>query len=219
MDRVFVKFLKAAPPIDGLGKSGSWGEATRLGPLRRHNGEPARQATRALVGYDEQCLYLAFQITDDDIWGNYREEGDPIYDEEVVEVFLDPSGEGLRYFEIEVSPHNVVLDGVNTWPEGKLRFDPEWACAGLVTRVVVDGTLDDPEIADQGWSVTMAIPFASLGLNTPGPGDVWRANFYRIDRSRRGDGDEFQAWMPTQQPGEPADFNVPARFGRIEFSG
>lgn len=219
MERLLVKFLSTPPPIDGIGKAGSWAEATRLGPLKRHDGEAARQATRALLGYDERHLYLAFQLVDDDVWGTFREDGEALYQEEVVEVFLDPLGTGVRYFEIEVSPHNAVLTGRNYWEGRTLRFEQDWSCPGLVTRVTVEGSVDDPSDEDRGWAVTMAIPFEALGVAPPGPGDAWRANLYRIDRSRRGPGDEFQAWSPTQSAGEPPDFNVPDRFGRVEFSG
>jgi len=219
MERLFVKFLSSPPPIDGTGKDGTWHDATRLGPLKRHDGEPAAQATRVLLGYDERHLYIAFQCVDDDIWGTYREDGHPLYNEEVVEAFLDPSGTGQRYFEIEVSPHNATLTGRNVWQDGQVQFEDAWDCAGLVTRVTVDGTLDDSSDEDHGWAVTMAIPLDSLGVTAVGPGDVWRANFYRIDRSRRGRSDEFQAWAPTQSAGQAPDFNVPSRFGRLEFSG
>jgi hypothetical protein len=60
----------------------------------------------------------------------------------------------------------------------------------------------------------LRIPFASLGIDPPKPGDSWRANFYRIDRSTQR-GDEFMAWRLTHK--SPPDFHVPSAFGRIVF--
>ncbi len=214
-----VRFLPTAPPLDGVGRAGSWSSLPDLGPFVRHDGAPARLATHARLGYDEQRLYVAFHCLDDDVWGTFRNRDDPIYDEEVVEVFLDPAGTGARYFEIEVSPHNVVLDGVNTWADGELTWDARWDCAELVTAVACEAALDRPETVDTWWSATLAIPFASLGQEQPAPGRRWRANLYRIDRPRRGEPEEYQAWQPTQEPGRDPMYNVPARFGTIEFAG
>jgi hypothetical protein len=56
------------------------------------------------------------------------------------------------------------------------------------------------------------IPFSDLGQPPPKPKDVWRGNFYRINRDR-GQMDEFLSWSPTMLEG----FQQPARFGYIEF--
>ena len=64
------------------------------------------------------------------------------------------------------------------------------------------------------WVVEMRIPFAAFPeVNPPKPGDVWRGNFYRIDRAEP---PEFTAWSPTLET--PPNFHVPERFGYIVFS-
>lgn len=209
-----VPRIARPPTLDGGWDSEGWSTLPPLGPFLRHDGEPARQETWARLGHDGHRLYIAFRCADTDVWGTLRERDSAIYNEEVVEVFLDVEGVGARYFEIEVSPHNVVLDGINTWSGGELQWDPSWDCNGLRTAVRVDGVIDDPHHEDTGWSVTMAIPFASLGVTAP---TSWRANLYRIDVDRRRQLAEYQAWSPTQEPGEAPFFNVPARFGRLDF--
>ena len=67
-----------------------------------------------------------------------------------------------------------------------------------------------------GVSVEMAIPFADMLTAPhipPRAGDVWRANFYRIDRAE--DGDEYSAWSPTLR----RNYHTPERFGALVFSG
>ncbi|NUP99590.1 MAG: carbohydrate-binding family 9-like protein [Armatimonadetes bacterium] len=215
MERLKVPRCHTPPPLDGR-LSGVWLAGAEVRPLPQHDGRPAIQETAVRLVYDSHHLYVAFRCHDNDIWGTLHERDDPIYDEEVVEVFLDPEGAGRRYFEIEVSPHNVVLDGINTWDNGELRWDDSWDCAGLRTAVAMDGDAGPELTADRWWSATLAIPFDALGLAAPRAGEAWRANLYRIERSRR-TGEEFQAWRPTQQPGEPPMYNVPARFGWLEF--
>jgi hypothetical protein len=58
------------------------------------------------------------------------------------------------------------------------------------------------------------IPFSSVGRATPGDGETWRGNFFRIDR-HPDHGDEFSAWQPTLK--NPADFHVAAAFGALRF--
>jgi hypothetical protein len=142
---------------------------------------------------------------------------DPIYKEEVVELFLCPSGDLRHYFELEISPRNVLFDAKVFSPELQRRsmlVQTEWHAPGLRSAVGVSGTIEDPSDVDVGWIVEVALPFADLGLaGPPSPGTRWRANFYRIER---GEVDEFTCWSPTLK--EPADFHVPERFGTIEFA-
>jgi len=66
-----------------------------------------------------------------------------------------------------------------------------WDIAGLETAVHVDGTLNDPNDTDSGWTVEIAIPWAALTeltpdlACTPRPGDTWRLNFSRVQWEHR----------------------------------
>ena len=62
--------------------------------------------------WSESHLYVGFYCVDADIWGTYAARDDPLYEEEVVEVFLCPSGDLRHYFEIEVSPRRVRVNSV-----------------------------------------------------------------------------------------------------------
>jgi len=209
------------PTIDGRWDKPFWAEVPATRPFVNYDNTPASQETRAKLCWDEAGLYVAYFCVDDDIWGTYRQRDEPIYNEDVVEIFLDPAGAGRRYFEIEVSPHGVEFDctNVNTGDSAAtVDYDPTWDCAGLRTAVQVRGTLDDLSVRDEWWSVELAIPWTGLELDSPpAVGDTWRVNLYRIDRDRRGEfgRDEFQAWSPllTAEP----DYNVPSRFGVLEF--
>jgi hypothetical protein len=175
------------------------------------------QRTEVRACWTTGWLYLAFDCADRDVWGTYCVRDEPLYEEEVVEAFLSPTGDLARYVELEVSPHNVVFDARVFSPELKrssMTVDRGWDLPGLVTAVQVRGTLDRRDDVDEGWSVEIAIPFAGLPeAREPTPGTEWRANFYRIDRA---DPPEFTAWSPTLV--RPADFHVPARFGILRFA-
>ncbi|HEU4753798.1 MAG TPA: carbohydrate-binding family 9-like protein, partial [Armatimonadota bacterium] len=205
--------------IDGSLDEAAWAVTPALSPLVHSDGrgEP-REATEVKACWDDRFLYIAFACKDTDIWGNFEKRDDPLYDEEVVEVFLCPTGDLRHYFELEVSPLNVVFDAKVFNPEGDRRtmlVDREWNSEGLRTAVRVSGTLNDRSSPDIGWIAEIALPFADLGLSgPPAPGSVWRANFYRIERGHE---TEFTAWSPTYR--DPADFHVPSCFGELVFLG
>jgi bifunctional DNA-binding transcriptional regulator/antitoxin component of YhaV-PrlF toxin-antitoxin module len=202
--------------IDGSLDEAAWSRAEPVHlTLSEDDGEP-RLATEVRISWDERALYVAFSCKDTDIWGTLTERDQPIYNEEVVEVFLCPTGDLRHYFEFEVSPRNVLFDAKVFSPEGDRRsmlLDREWDAPDLQSAVRVAGTLDRRDDVDLGWIAEIAISFADLGLpHPPMPGDRWRANFYRIER---GEVEEYTAWSPTLRI--PADFHVPDRFGTLEF--
>jgi hypothetical protein len=153
---------------------------------------------------------------DSDAWGSFTNHDDPIYREEVVEVFLDPAGRRRTYIELEVSPLNVVFDAYilndpRCPPVQGLR---EWRCRGLRTAVHVERETTPKARVCKFWNCEMAIPFRQMhdAPNLPPqPGDRWRMNLYRVDRAPRVD--EFSAWSPT----EDVSFHRPDKFGELLF--
>lgn len=203
--------------IDGSLDEAAWSTAVPLPPFRRaQDGSEPRFPTELRLCWDDRCLYAAFSCKDTDIRGTLTQHDDPIYKEEVVELFLCPNGDLRHYFELELSPRNVLFDAKVFNPEGDRRtmlVQTEWHTPGIQTAVGVSGTIENPNDVDIGWIAEIALPFADLGLpGPPAPGTRWRANFYRIER---GEVTEFTGWSPTLT--DPADFHVPARFGTIEF--
>lgn len=167
---------------------------------------PALQQTAARLGCDADCLYVRFDCEDRDIWGTYRERDEPIYDEEVVELFISPgAATPAEYFEFEISPDGVFFDArISNLDEDRatLRVDLAWnADARWWTR---------REDHAGRWTAILALPWRCL-TSEPLP-SVWRANLFRIERPRDGE-PEFSCWSPTFTT--PADFHKPSRFGYL----
>ena len=194
-----------------------WERAGAVGPRRLADGSGvAAQRTEVRLAWDARGLYVRFECADRDAWGTYRRRNDPIYLEEVVEVFLAP-GEAAprRYWELEVSPLGTLFDAWIDNPDGRrdtLRADPGWDCPGLRWEVGRGGARED-------WWAALALPWSALSPDA-GPGGpppaLWRANLYRIERPRDGSPPEFSAWSPTLA--DPPDFHRPARFGSLELA-
>jgi hypothetical protein len=175
------------------------------------NGKPCRLQTEFSAYHDGVSLFVIFRCADDHVVASMLEHDAPLWEEDVVEVFLAPAGL-TRYFEIEVNPLGTTFDAIIDSPTGQrdaMQVDASWTCAGLrasIRRVTEEGIVF--------VSTMLAVPFASLDSAGPRPGETWRANFFRVDRSPAGD--EFTAWCPTGRT--PPDFHVPSRFGVLRFS-
>jgi hypothetical protein len=176
---------------------------------RATDGAAPRLATTVAAYFDDHFLTFVFSGCDDHIEATYFTDGDPLYEEDVVEVFLAPE-EPSRYFEIEVNPHAAIFDARIDSPGGTratMAVDRAWRSQAVaaVRRLTEAGGLMTVD-------TLLRIPFASLGR--PAPGERWRANLFRIDRHPL-HGDEYSAWRPTLR--DPADFHVTAAFGWLEF--
>lgn len=202
------------PVIDGKLDDAAWETAVPIVLVLSETGNPTTRKTVARMCWDDDNLYISYDCEDDDVWGTYTKRDDPIFEEEACEAFLCPTGDLNNYFEINVSPRNVVFDATITDPMSLNRQAlTSWDCEGLRTAVVVNGILDRHTGEDKGWSVEMAIPFKSLDRPTPKPGEQWRANLFRIERAPGVV--EYQSWSPTFC--DPANFHVPERFSTIVF--
>ncbi|MDQ0890177.1 hypothetical protein QFZ81_005265 [Paenibacillus sp. V4I9] len=172
-------------------------------------GEKPRLKTRFRACWTADALHIRFECEDDHVVATMERRDDPIYLEDVVEVFIDKSGTGAVYYEFEVSPRNVVFDALIHYNGGDKEVDVAWDAKGIYTQV--------SEGAD-GWrTYDLRIPFADLdwerGQNfTPHHGAEWRWNLYRIDDDVEGNR-HYWAWSPTGK----VDFHMPHRFGTLVF--
>lgn len=169
---------------------------------------PARQQTLARVCSDSRALYVRFDCDDRDIWATCTRRDDPIYEEEVVELFISPgAATPVRYYEFEVSPNGALLDAMiynPTSERAELTVDLSWDCPALQWETGHD------DLAGRWWTI-LIIPWLALAPTDDLP-TAWRANFYRIERPHDVEA-EFSCWSPTMT--HPADFHKPAYFGTL----
>jgi hypothetical protein len=171
----------------------------------RNGGRP-RLSTSVRVGLRGRTLCVRFDGRDDGVVATYTRRDEPLWEEDVFEVFLAPGADAPNvYYEFEVNPLGALFDARVEKPNGSregMRVATEWDCSGFQARV----TRRDAK----RWSASLRIPLDGL-LEGEVP-EVWRANFYRIDRGRQ---EEFTAWVPTLA--DPPDFHVPERFGILNL--
>lgn len=191
-----------------------WSASELLDPLvRAEDGLPAHWPTGVRVAWSSVGLAVRFDCVDPDPWATLSRRDDPLWQEEVVEVFLQ--GADLdRYFELEVNPLGALFDAQVRNSAGDRRIAPlevdaSWRCGGILWGVGRDGL-------DSTWWAVLAIPWR--GLNLDCAPERCRANFFRVERPRGSGASEaeFTAWSPSLST--PADFHRPSRFGTLVLS-
>lgn len=156
--------------------------------------------TVAAMAWDEHNLYVAGRLRDRDIWTKFERRDDPLYRQEAFEVFVAGDNSGSRYLELQVSARNVIFDAYfPTYRKGDEGRDFE-----LVTAVELQGTVNNRKDEDRGWTVEMAVPWATICEQTavvcpPGPGTELRANVFRLEKADRKSQSGY-ALSPTRKP-------------------
>jgi hypothetical protein len=218
--------LQASPlVIDGKLDEPSWARAATTGSfVNVATGEapaPRDLGGSAKLLYDEQALYVGFEVFDDDLRGGFDPgQVDPqLWLKDTVEVMIDPDGDGDNrdYYELQVGPQNLVFDSAfdsynqpRVEPNGPFGHQ-EWS-ANVQSAVQLNGTLDDAQ-EDDGYVVELAIPWASFAKakrSPPQSNDAWRMNFYAMQNNGG------VAWSPILGQG---NFHKASRFGRVRFVG
>ena len=218
--RVLVPKLRGPIQVDGELNEPVWAKAAVLQPFYLSaSGGLEREPTAVRIWYDDEALYLGWTCRDTDIQGTFTKHDSPLWDEEVVELFITPKSL-TRYFEFEWNPLNTVFDAIinNDLDERgiskAIHLEWDYTARGMTSAVKVKGTLNNASDRDEQWQVEIRLPFADLGQPAPQAGAVWRANFYRYNRTQ-GRPVEQVGWSPTRLPG----FHQPNRFGYLEFGG
>jgi len=201
--------------------------------------------TRVRMGWDDDFLYVYAELEEPHVWATIKDKNAVIFEDNDFEIFIDPDADGLNYYEFEINALGTIweLSLPKPYADGG---KPNLGCniEGLLRRVRIDGTLNDPSDRDRGWSVEVAIPWSGLvayhnnQAAPPREGDVWRMNFSRVQW--RHDvvagtyvrvpphGSAPQASLNPEEQQHPEDnwvwspqgsinMHIPERWGDVEF--
>ena len=167
------------------------------------NADPKRETEVRLL-WTHEVLYLRFlahyrSVT---VFPHAEPGGrkDQLWDRDVVEVFLQPSGShGRHYKEFEVSPNGFWID-LDIRPGEKRNLQ-----SGLRRRVKVDEH-------SKTWMAELALPMKSLTAQFDAT-KAWRVNFFRVEGAT--EPRFYSAWRPTRTP--VPNFHVPEAFDKLVF--
>ncbi len=216
--RLAVVQTRRPPRLDGSLNDPVWRAARTSAPfVETRSGGIAPLTASAKLLWDKRYLYVGVDVSDALLRASDRDHDDHLWEQDCIELMFDPQGDGLSYFEIQVSPRGVVFDTRYDAPRIPKPFGHVDWDSGVRAAVSPRGKLDDLE-PDAGYTVEMAIPWQAFSpknrpASPPTIGNTWRANLYVMDLTR--DRQQAAAWSPLGI----GDFHVPGRFGILIFEG
>ena len=173
--------------VDGLGNELSWKNAKWTDDFIDIEGDVIpKYRTRMKMIWGDDHLYFFVEMEEPHVWGTLKQRDTVIFYNNDFEVFIDPDGDTHDYLEFEMNALNTVWD---LWLTKPYRNHPKvidgWDIHGLKTAVHINGTLNNANDIDQGWSVEIAMPWKAL-LEASNKSEVpvnefWRINFSRVN--------------------------------------
>jgi hypothetical protein len=174
--------------------------------------------TRAKFLWDEHYLYIAAELQEPNVHGTLTMHDSVIFHDDDFEVFLKPLPLTDSYFEFEMNALNTSWDLFLPKPyRAGGKPDNSWDIQGLKTAVAVQGTLNQPNDTDRGWTLEIAYPLTAFNSrqSVPLPGDntVWRMNLSRVEWLPGHTREENWVWTPQGL----IDMHVPEHWGYLQF--
>jgi hypothetical protein len=99
----------------------------------------------------------------------------PYYDQNSFNLLIDPARHGLDFFQFGATPRGDQVAAT--------FIDETWE--GVWSAVVTT--------SDAAWTLELRIPYTTLGVSRPRPGDIWSINLVRGVRPL----DEIYQWFPV----------------------
>ena len=233
--RTYVCYRASGPiAIDGKLDERAWRDASWSQLFEDHQAPYAPEpwkTTRFKMLYDDEYLYFGAELQEENVWGSLTERDCVIYYDNDFEIFLNPTADGVGYYEFEINALNTAWDMFHETDYHRASaLHTLYDVTGLRHGVDVQGTLNYHHDEDIGWTVEVRWPLASLlerneRIKLPiERGDVWRLNFSRVQYMHI-----YDRLVPAMIPKSPCedwiwqstgtgDLHNPEMWGKVLFS-
>lgn len=148
--------VQAPIKIDGILDEPGWLTAPRIDGLKQiepNNGEPARQHTEVRVLFDDESLYVAAILQDDDAHNGFRQpdlkRDFDEFDRDYFGVVLDTLNDGRNAFAFLVTPYGAMRD-LQAFDDD--NYDTDWDALWHA----------ETSRTATGWNVELAIHWKTL---------------------------------------------------------
>ena len=210
-----IKRASGRITVDGRLDEAAWRTANTLTlqfPWETQTG--AKQKTTVRLLWDDEFLYVAYECDDTDIVAQHEHRDDPTYEDDAVELFINPNPKQTLYIGMEMNARAVLYDYLFVFPSPLVKsFDLK----GVKLAAKLDGTLNLTSDTDRGWVLEVAIPLANFSEFTGGrpvaAGTMWTANLNRWDGTEPNR--RLSVWSDSAM--ERPNPHNPKRFGQLIF--
>ena len=219
--------------IDGVSKDSAWNDANFTDYFVDIEGSlkpKPNLKTRVKMLWDENYFYFYAEMEEPNLIAELKKRDSIIYYDNDFEIFIDPEGDTHKYYELEINALNTLWDLMLTKPyrDGGKAIDG-WDVREIKKAVYLNGTLNNPNDKDIGWSVEMAIPWniredSFTFQNKPKSGDIWKINFsrvqwdYKVENNKyskiKGHPEHNWVWSPQGL----IDMHYPEMWGKVLFT-
>ncbi len=184
-----------------IGKA--YGEAQALGLVLQ--GEKSQLDTRFFMAYTDDGFRVRIECAiGAPLRSAFEGESVPVWQADVVEVFLSPYGKEDWYYEFDFAPNGSFYHGH--------IYNPDCKTAYAHALDELCGVKADIQIRDGVWTTEMFIPFSAMELNKS-LDEIkalpWRFNVYRIDDG----GQEYCSFAPTYA--QKINFHISSAFADL----
>ena len=198
-EEIISKDREGEITIDGVLQEPDWEKAvSTTGFICDRTGDFATNQTFVKILYDNEFLYIglvAMEPSPGKLSARQTMRDAAVWQDDDMEIFIDPAGTGENYYHFVVNPKAVIYDA-RCVPDS---FDP-----GFNADCQVAG-----RILDDRWVLEMKIKAASLDAKIA-RGGIWKMN---VGRCRRPGGGEISSWA------DDGAFHQPAGFRPVVFGG
>jgi hypothetical protein len=194
------KSVAFIPAFQGeIPQAADWNTAVTLTPfLENKLGQAPQATTQVKMLYNRKAMFLHVVCAEpggtaalhDGITQRDGEE----WSENDLELFIDPDNARKKYFQLVTNSIGGMFDALKENGKTDVSWNGDWSV--------------HTSHQANGWTADFTIPFASLGMTAPTPGDIWGFNICRV----RPGANEYSAWSPTF-----GLFDNPQQFGQIVF--
>lgn len=216
LPRLIARRTTGEIKLDGKLDESDWAQTERSAPfVATMTGANAAFKADVRVLYDAERLYLGYSVEDDLLKSSFQKDDDHLWEQDCVELMIDPDGDGKNYFEAQVAPTGRVFDTRYDTRRSPRPFgDMAWS-SKMTASVLVRGTVND-DSEDEGYDVELAVPWSAFAAGggdgaPPNEGATWRMNFFVMDAREKGQ--RACGWSPPLI----GDFHTLNRFGRVVF--
>jgi hypothetical protein len=194
MKRLAAVRANAPIAIDGRLDEAAWASAATIGPEDLHQILPVEysmptQRTRFLVLYDDDALYLAADMKDDQpelmTAKVLRQGGANSWLDDQFNIWLDPFNDKRSGYRFQVNPHGVRQEGLARGAD-----QVQWQWNGIWQAEAMQ--------SDDGWVAETRIPFKTISFNPAT--DTWGLNLNR----RVARNNETVGWVSRNRTQSPA---------------
>jgi Carbohydrate-binding family 9 len=213
--RYQVKRASSPIAIDGKPDEPAWAAADKIElsfPWPQMAGSREKTIVRLL--WDDRYLYVAFQCDDADILATETRRDSPVDRDDSVQLLINPDPtQSHAYIGLEVNVLGTIHDYLGANGE---YFFQQFNLQDVRLMTFVDGTVNQHNDEDRGWSLEAAIPWSDFDdlSRQHTAGTVWKANFGRW--SGAAPHRSYSIWSDSLLK-EPSGHN-PQRFGELVFA-